>query len=154
VAQAEEWVADLIERKQWVDVQLGDRDKRGPDGERMAGGDYWAWRKRAVGAKVHLERRINELRRWIKARRIGDTRAMREERWKQAGVSDGTDPWEVLAGLYFWLGGLIHEPFAPPLSEAERNYVISTRALLRGRYGGRGDLWPDPLGKRPAHSED
>jgi hypothetical protein len=42
-----------------IDLQLGDPDRRGPDGERLQDGEYWAWRKKATAAKRVLEHKLS-----------------------------------------------------------------------------------------------
>lgn len=69
-AALEDLMLDVNQSIQWIDQQLGDRDRRTPDGERMDGYAWFEWRARALGAKRHkvalyrrLKARIKELHR-------------------------------------------------------------------------------------------
>ena len=42
--------SDIIDDKERIQADLGDRNRTNPDGSRMSEYEYWGWRKRALNA--------------------------------------------------------------------------------------------------------
>lgn len=49
-----------------IQAQLGDRDKRGPGGQRMTEQAYWQWRKGSTYALTQLQKRALELKAYLR----------------------------------------------------------------------------------------
>ena len=52
--EAEQELRDLTFEIEGITGQLGSRDKRSPEGERLTGDAYFTWRHKALGAMRHM----------------------------------------------------------------------------------------------------
>jgi len=126
--EAEERLLLLKQRKSEIEVQLGDRDRRHPDGQRLDGEEYWAWRHSAIYAKGHAEREILELKRWIRDEKFRGREESRQIRAEMANVNLN-DPLSLIAGAHRLLGRLGYD--GVQFSDEERSLIASLRYSLR-----------------------
>jgi hypothetical protein len=69
VEEAEARMAELVLDMREIEVQLGDRNRTGSDGQRLSSDEYHAWRQRASVALVYKQREYQLLKRWVRNRR-------------------------------------------------------------------------------------
>jgi hypothetical protein len=59
----------LINEASDIQAALSDKDKKHPDGTRMSDTEYWDWRKRAIFALRARQRRMSELKEFVRKER-------------------------------------------------------------------------------------
>lgn len=69
VEEAEWRMAELRLEMRQIEVQLGDRNRTGPDGQRLPSHEYHAWRQRASVALAYKQSEYQLLKRWVQTRR-------------------------------------------------------------------------------------
>jgi hypothetical protein len=62
-----------------IESQLGDRDRKDVNGERLWGKDYWDWRKRANDARIAKIKQRAKVKKWIKDQTVGKRELLIEE---------------------------------------------------------------------------
>jgi len=124
---AEERARILREAIADIEMQLGDRDRRGLDGERLDGEDYFAWRKRARIALRMKQAELGFIKGWVKSRREAASEA-----WLARYASAPNACEVLLRNMVNLVGALIAE-HRYTLSDDERGLMGAAR-LLQGHY--------------------
>lgn len=73
VAELHNHRQQLVEHAQEIDGQLSDKNRADPEGRRLAGEKYWAWRKKAAAAKRILQVEIGRVNGELRSQAEGDS---------------------------------------------------------------------------------
>jgi hypothetical protein len=110
-----------------IEMQLGDRDRHGMDGERLAGEDYFTWRKRARVALRMKQAELGFIKGWVKHRR-----EIAAEAWL-ARYASAPNACEVLLRNMVNLVGVLIAEHRYTLNDDERGLMAAAR-MLQGHY--------------------
>lgn len=121
---AEERIDQLVIDARLIEAQVGDKNKLGPDGQRMPENEYNQWRSRATWALAMKRGEIDFIKGWRRRRQKEFDRMMIDQNFK----INLDNP----VSLLFAANIIMHRVLSGnPISPQEQNFVYYIRDYLR-----------------------